>query len=175
MPLTTQDKIGLGSLGVNALGGLLGGLDDSDQKNADQNRNDEFFQLLLQALNNKSNTEQDIQGENLQRSMAFSSANPLGAENDYRKKNSLGFAGLDTLSNRTLARGTPNMASGFSSRPDVQQAFNPSNVDEAIRQRRIGTAGINPGAANQIGPNDFASQLFGDLQNSQNARRQNSQ
>jgi hypothetical protein len=183
MAMTTDSKIQLGQLGLQGITGLLGGLNNKDEKNRalneqhyQESRDDEFFAMLLQALQNQSNTEQDLSSENLQRAMAFTNANPLGSENDYRKKNTLGLAGLEALSGRQLARGIPSIANGFTDRPGVREAYSDANVDEAIRQRRIATAGIDPRAAQEIGGSgsDYASRLFGELQGSQNNRRANS-
>jgi hypothetical protein len=173
MALTTQDKIGIGQIGLQGLQGLLGGMDNSQEENEEQLRQDQFFRALLESLNNQGNIEQGIGAENFTRAQSFANANPLGQEQQYKKSNTLGLQGLEALSGRQLARGTPSLASNFTSRPGVRDAYSDANVDEAIRQRRIATAGLDPRAAQEIGGSgsDYASRLFGELQGSQNMRR----
>lgn len=181
MSLTTQDKIGIGQIGLSGLTGLLGGMNnsaDQDRATADQryndSRDDEFFQLLLQALNNQSGVEQDITQEQLQRSLAFSNANPLGAEQNLQTKGAAGIAGLDLLQNRKLGGGQVNNAANVNT-GNLRQTLSPEAANESIRQRRIATAGLDPRAGMEIGGagSDYASRLFGELQNSQNQRRDN--
>lgn len=179
MELTTEDKIGLGRLGIDALGGLLGGLDDSAERRSDerfsQSRDDELFMLLLESLANQGRQEGDFRNEDLQRSLAFSSANPLGAEQRLRQNTVLGRAGLEALGGRQLARGTPNIAAGFMNRPGVSDALSDNAINESIRQRRIATAGIDPRASMEIGgTGNYAQNLFNDIQNSRNAQRTSS-
>lgn len=180
MPLTTADKIGIGQIGLSGLQGLLGGMDNYPRENAEkqynQNRDDEFFAMLLQALNAQSGVEQDVASENLQRSLAFSNANPLGAEQGLRTKGAAGIAGLDLLQNRKLGGGQVNNAANVNT-GELRNTLSPQAAEESIRQRRIATAGLNPSAAQEIDGvgSDYASRLFGDLQQNQNQRRTNAQ
>lgn len=169
--MNSQDIMGLISAGLNATGGLMGGLDDSaerqNQQNLQQTREDELFMLMLQSLANQGDTEQGFRTEDLNRAVQFSNANPLGAEFNLRKDTVLGRAGLEALGGRQLARGTPNIASGFMDRPGVRDALSDSAIDQAIRDRRVSNAGIDPRAAMELGgTGDYAQTLFNNMQGS---------
>ncbi len=176
MALTSSDKIGLGQIGLQAATGLIGGMDNSDEemraKDLAQLRDDELFQLLLQSVANQGNVEQGIGQQQLQRSQAFSGANPLGAEMALRQNNATKRAGIEALGGRQLAGGQSNLAAGFMDRPGVREAYSDDAVNQAIQQRRIATAGLDPRAAREIGgTNGFASQLFNDQQASDQSQR----
>jgi hypothetical protein len=124
MPLTTNDKIGLGQIGLQGLTGLFGGMDNSAEEMSNQqraeNRDDELFNLLLQAVSNQGNVERSIGQDNLTRAAGYAGQNPLGAEFNFRQGNALKRGGIEALGARQLARGTPNIAAGFMDRPGVR-------------------------------------------------------
>src|SRR6478609_1480835 len=162
MAMTTSDKIALGQIGIQGVQGLVSGLGDKSQQNAtqarldalkaqQQARDDEFFQMLMNARSNQGNVEQGISSENLSRALGYTNAMPLGAEQKLRSGNAMFRGGLEALAGRQLAHGTPNLASGFMDRQGVRDSLSDKSIDDAIQQRRIATAGIDPRAAQQIG------------------------
>ena len=172
MPLTTTDKIGLGQLGLSGLSGLLGGMDNSAEEATQEQRDQELFNLLLQAVANQGDTERTIGQDNLTRAAGFAGQNPLGAEFNFRQNNALKRGGIEALGGRQLAHGTPNLAAGFMDRPGVRESMSDDAVNQAIQQRRIATAGLDPRAAAQIGGTEgYATQLMHELQAQQGAQR----